>query len=122
MTEYNIAVTVGPNIFRPKYHQTKDITIVGIYYELLILMMKEYEYLFEDSRSLSIVDSLAEVENKGVSTMNPTIEAVKGQQLINDMYKRQATRKKIERLSKETLTESDDDIVELDDDEKDIFA
>ena len=42
-----MAVTVGPNIFRPKFLNPKDITNVGIYYELLIRMMENYDVLFD---------------------------------------------------------------------------
>ena len=39
MTAYNLAVTIGPNIFRPKHNSSKDIVNVGIFYDLLIKMI-----------------------------------------------------------------------------------
>ena len=36
MTAYNVAITVGPNIFRPRRTRNEDITNVGSYYELII--------------------------------------------------------------------------------------
>ena len=39
MTAYNLAVTVGPNIFRPKQNSSKDIVNVAIFYDLLIKMI-----------------------------------------------------------------------------------
>ena len=48
MSTYNIAVTVGPNIFRTKDHKSEDILSTGVFTEILIYMMKEFGYLFED--------------------------------------------------------------------------
>ena len=49
MNTYNIAVTVGPNIFRTKDHKSEDIIYSGIFTEILMSMMKEFGYLFEDA-------------------------------------------------------------------------
>ena len=46
MTSYNIAVTVGPNIFRPKADVQEDIVGVGIYYDAMIKMIENTEALF----------------------------------------------------------------------------
>ena len=46
MTSYNIAVTVGPNIFRPKSDRQQDIITVGIYYDAMIKMIENYDALF----------------------------------------------------------------------------
>ena len=35
MNQYNISVTVGPNIFRPRLNKPKDLVHVGMYYELI---------------------------------------------------------------------------------------
>lgn len=47
MTAYNLAVTVGPNIFRPKIAKTEDIRNVGIFYDLLIKMIVNHKELFD---------------------------------------------------------------------------
>ena len=46
MTSYNIAVTVGPNIFRPKADVQEDIVSVGVYYDAMIKMIENTEALF----------------------------------------------------------------------------
>ena len=43
MTSYNIAVTVGPNIFRPKSDKSQDIISVGVYYDAMIKMIENYD-------------------------------------------------------------------------------
>ena len=40
MSAYNVAITVGPNIFRPRSTRPEDITNVGSYYELIIQMIQ----------------------------------------------------------------------------------
>ena len=47
MTAYNIAVTVGPNIFRPLTVRPADLINAGTYYDAMIKMMENYEVLFE---------------------------------------------------------------------------
>lgn len=47
MTSYNIAVTVGPNIFRPRVVRPADLFNAGTYYDVVIRMMENYEVLFE---------------------------------------------------------------------------
>ena len=39
MTAYNVAVTVAPNIFRPKSRVNEDLTNAGIYYDAFIRMI-----------------------------------------------------------------------------------
>ena len=48
MTAYNVAVTVGPTIFRPKKHRQEDITKLGVYYSAFIIMIENCEELFKD--------------------------------------------------------------------------
>ena len=48
MTSYNIAVTVGPNIFRPKTERQDDIITHGVYYDAMIKMIENYEDIFSD--------------------------------------------------------------------------
>lgn len=47
MTSYNIAITVGPNIFRPRYIAAEDLSDVGHYYDIFINMMKNFKRFFE---------------------------------------------------------------------------
>ena len=47
MNSYNIAVTVGPNIFRPLTVRPADLFNAGTYYDVVIRMMENYEILFE---------------------------------------------------------------------------
>lgn len=47
MTSYNIAVTAGPNIFRPLTVRPADLINAGTYYDAMIRMMENYEVLFE---------------------------------------------------------------------------
>jgi len=47
MTSYNIAVTVGPNIFRPLTVRPADLFNAGTYYDVVIRMMENYDILFE---------------------------------------------------------------------------
>lgn len=47
MTAYNIAVTVGPNIFRPHTVRPADLFNAGTYYDVVIRMMENYDILFE---------------------------------------------------------------------------
>ena len=47
MNSYNVAVTVGPNIFRPKSHKKGDEYKVGIFYDLLEKMIDNHIELFD---------------------------------------------------------------------------
>ena len=47
MTSYNIAVTVGPNIFRPLTVRPADLFNAGTYYDVVIRMMENFDILFE---------------------------------------------------------------------------
>ena len=47
MSSYNIAVTVGPNIFRPRSVKNTDIMSVGIYYSCMIKMIETYDTMFD---------------------------------------------------------------------------
>ena len=48
MTSYNVAVTVGPNIFRSKHNRSRDIFNHSIYYETLIRMIDHFDEIFTD--------------------------------------------------------------------------
>ena len=50
MTSYNVAVTVGPNIMRPKEHTQFDMINAGIYYDCMIRMMENYEAFFNEGK------------------------------------------------------------------------
>ena len=70
MTSYNIAVTVGPNIFRPRLTRSQDVTNVGIFYDLIIRMIDDTDdILFDKKKSyadITRVDAdLNETLNRG---------------------------------------------------------
>ena len=46
MTSYNVAVTVGPNIFRPLVARPGDLSNHGIYYDVIIKMIDKCDILF----------------------------------------------------------------------------
>lgn len=46
MNSYNIAVTVGPNIFRPLTVRPADLFNAGTYYDVVIRMMENFDILF----------------------------------------------------------------------------
>ena len=48
MTTYNVAVTVGPNIMRPKKHTQDDIVSAGVHYDAFMRMISQYDYFFLD--------------------------------------------------------------------------
>ena len=48
MNHYNLAVTVGPNIFRSKDITPQDLLNAGTYYDVMIKMMQHFDYIFED--------------------------------------------------------------------------
>ena len=52
MNYYNLAVTIGPNIFRPKLVSGNDITKAAIHYELLIRMMENFDVYFDQKITL----------------------------------------------------------------------
>ena len=66
MTSYNVAVTVGPNIFRSRSNLSSDILNHAIYYETMIRMIENYEQLFEEKSSISI-----ELNSGAVGSHNP---------------------------------------------------
>jgi len=49
MNSYNIAVTVGPNIFRPKEISPQDLFNAGTYYDVMIKMMNNFDFIFEEN-------------------------------------------------------------------------
>ena len=46
MSHYNIAVTVGPNIFRPKEIKPADLINAGTFYDVMIRFMTDYDEIF----------------------------------------------------------------------------
>ena len=56
MTSYNIAVTVGPNIFRPLAVRPADLFNAGTYYDVFIRMLENYEIIFEDAPVPNVED------------------------------------------------------------------
>ena len=65
MTPYNLAVTVGPNIFRPLQNTSDDIANVALFYDLLIRMIERHEELF--NRDLSYEELIKKWGTKAVS-------------------------------------------------------
>ena len=53
MNHYNIAVTVGPNIFRAKEISVADLVNGGIYYDVMIKLMQNFDYIFEENKEES---------------------------------------------------------------------
>jgi len=47
MTSYNVAVTVGPNIFREEVEK-EDLSTHAVYYEVFIKMLDDYFFIFDD--------------------------------------------------------------------------
>lgn len=48
MTSYNISITVGPNIFRPRYMAEDDLFDAGHFYEVLRMLIENYDFFFND--------------------------------------------------------------------------
>lgn len=46
MNFYNIAVTVGPNIFRPKVIKPADLINAGTFYDIMIRFMNDFDQIF----------------------------------------------------------------------------
>ena len=51
MTSYNIAVTTGPCIFRSA-GAVEDFSRVGLYYDLIVRMIANFDYCFEGGELL----------------------------------------------------------------------
>jgi len=73
MTAYNIAVTVGPNIFRPLTVRPADLFNAGTYYDVVIRMMENYDILFEGAPipNADDFDLLAQADNMVNMTHGP---------------------------------------------------
>ena len=50
MTSYNIAVTTGHTIFRPKVIKPEDIFNNSIYYDTMVKMIEYFDVIFEDKQ------------------------------------------------------------------------
>ena len=48
MTSYNLAVTLGPNIFRAEVEEA-DLASHANFYQAFIKLVDDYEHIFEDS-------------------------------------------------------------------------
>ena len=46
MNHYNIAVTVGPNIFRSKEIKAIDLINAGTFYDIMIRLMQNFDEIF----------------------------------------------------------------------------
>ena len=50
MNAYNLAITVGPNIFRPKVSKPDELNNAFVYYDLIIRMIENYPMLFDKEK------------------------------------------------------------------------
>lgn len=48
MNNYNIAVTIGPNIFRSKNLKPADLINAGTFYDIMIRFMTDFDAIFGD--------------------------------------------------------------------------
>ena len=78
MTAYNIAVTVGPNLFRVRAESTQDMNNCGIYYEALIRMIEQHRVLFD--KSIDYEHLIESLQHYGVCSSNKSTPAKKLQQ------------------------------------------
>ena len=81
MTHYNIAVTVGPNIFRPKELKPSDLINAGTFYDIMIRMMTNFDEIFQQNEEVT-TEQIAVIRKK-ISEENFT--AVKGLTESTDM-------------------------------------
>ena len=79
MSAYNVAITVGPNVFRPRSTRPEDITNVGSYYELIIQMIQQYDLLFDESVEYHQIIQRATDENGNLMRKNLGADAGIGQ-------------------------------------------
>ena len=69
MSYYNIAVTVGPNIFRPKELSPADFVNAGTFYDVFIRFMENFETIFggynycDPNAASTAVDMMTQVLN-----------------------------------------------------------
>ena len=73
MTSYNIAVTVGPNIFRPLAVRPADLFNAGTYYDVVIRLMESYEVVFEgaaieNSEDFDLLAQATNIANSSVAS------------------------------------------------------
>lgn len=61
MNHYNIAVTVGPNIFRPRIVRPQDLFSAGTYYDVVIKMMENFDAVFGETNPLQDSRMLEEI-------------------------------------------------------------
>lgn len=142
MSAYNVAITVGPNMFRPKSTRPEDITNVGSYYELIIQMIQQYDLLFDETVEYHHILQRAKDEKGNLLRKNLGADAGIGQINLDPLKehlglaggagKGEALNRFTEDVSlsdeeekKEEKKEDDDDgdgDVDDDDGEEDIFA
>ena len=74
MTAYNIAVTVGPNLFRQRQGGSSvDLTNQSVYYEAIVRMIEQHEVLFD--MSLGYAQLISCLQESGVSSSNRSTPA-----------------------------------------------
>lgn len=64
MTHYNIAVTVGPNIFRPKELKPSDLINAGTFYDIMIRMMTNFDEIFNNNEGVVTTEQIAVIRKK----------------------------------------------------------
>ena len=74
MTAYNIAVTVGPNIFRPLTVRPADLINAGTFYDAMIRMIQHFEVLFEgapipNERDFDLLAQANDLEGQRLSNL-----------------------------------------------------
>ena len=110
MTSYNIAVTVGPNIFRPQKNETKDLLNVGIFYDLLIRMIENFDVLFD--KNLSYENLIERYTNNVANRCRKSLKSVGGVGVVQGELLellRQST-KRYSSKEEETKSSEQDDI------------
>ena len=71
MTPYNVAITLGPNIFRAKV-EDPNLETHKIYYDALIEMIEKYAEIFDDDSDLTeLLQPMAIVDEAANGPSNP---------------------------------------------------
>lgn len=93
MTSYNIAVTVGPNIFRSLTVRPADLYNAGTYYDVIIRMMEHFEVLFED----------APIPNAEDFDLNAQMDKYVETTTLNDTVVEKLGKNRFQKTTKDTL-------------------
>eukprot|EP00354_Favella_ehrenbergii_P001907 CAMPEP_0170471164 /NCGR_PEP_ID=MMETSP0123-20130129/13452_1 /TAXON_ID=182087 /ORGANISM="Favella ehrenbergii, Strain Fehren 1" /LENGTH=96 /DNA_ID=CAMNT_0010738675 /DNA_START=866 /DNA_END=1156 /DNA_ORIENTATION=- len=81
MTSYNISVTTGPAIFRPKVMRADDLLNHATYYDALLKMIQYYNFIFNEGElELNQQDNLRHGQ-VGVVRLESLLEARQSKKL-----------------------------------------